>query len=47
MPLQKGPKAKGKGMSANIRTLMHEGRPQPQAVAIAYRLAGEKKRKGK
>jgi hypothetical protein len=37
MPLVKGPKAKTKkGFSENIRREMHEGKPQKQAVAIAY-----------
>ena len=42
MPLAKG-KSK-KVISENIRTEMHEGKPQKQAVAIAYREDGEKKR---
>jgi len=39
MPLRKG-KSK-KAVSANIRTLMHEGRPQKQAIAISMRKAGK------
>ena len=38
MPLKKG-KSK-KVVSANIRELMHSGRKQPQAVAIAMKTAG-------
>jgi hypothetical protein len=44
MPLKKG-KSKAT-VSANIRTLMHEGRPQKQAIAIAMSKAGKKKKKG-
>jgi hypothetical protein len=49
MPLRKGRKAKSKkGISHNIRTEMHAGRPQSQAVAIAMRLAGKRRpKKGK
>ena len=39
MPLKRG---KGKiVISENIRELRHSGRPQAQAVAIAYRKAGK------
>lgn len=38
MPLRKG-KSK-KVISGNIRMMMHEGRPQKQAVAIAMHEAG-------
>lgn len=48
MPLVKGKKAKTrKGFSENVKREMHEGKPQKQAVAIAYSEAGEKKKKGK
>lgn len=46
MPLKKG-KSK-KAITANIRTEMHHGKPQKQAIAIAMRVAGKRKpRKGK
>lgn len=43
MPLRKGRSAKV--ISANIRTLVKEGRPVKQAAAIAYSKAGKSKRK--
>lgn len=42
MPLKKG-KSK-KAISANIRTEMRAGKPQKQAIAIAYSKARKKKR---
>ncbi len=48
MPLVKGKKASSKkGFSENIRREMHEGKPQKQAVAIAYSEARRGKKKGK
>jgi len=43
MPLKKG-KSKAT-ISANIRELMHSGRPQKQAIAIAMSEAGMSKKK--
>lgn len=46
MPLMKGEKAKTKeGFSHNIEAEMNAGKPQKQAVAIAYSEAGEHKKK--
>ncbi len=44
MPLKSG-KSK-KVISSNIRTEMHHGKPQDQAIAIAYSKAGLSKKKG-
>jgi len=43
MPLQSG-KSKS-AISANIKTLRHEGYPQRQAIAIAMSKAGKSKKK--
>ena len=45
MPLRKGSSRKVIGQ--NIKTEMAAGRPQKQAVAIALRVAGKPKPKGK
>ncbi len=46
MPLIKGKKAKTRaGFSENVRREMDSGKPQKQAVAIAYSVADEKKKK--
>lgn len=45
MPLKKD--SGRKTMSANIRTEMKAGKPQKQAVAIAYSVARKSGKKGK
>ena len=46
MPLVKGKAAKTrKGFSENVRREVEAGKPQKQAVAIAYSQAGEKNKK--
>jgi hypothetical protein len=48
MPLIKGAKAKTrKGFGENVKREMEAGKPQKQAVAIAYSEAGEVKKKKK
>lgn len=46
MPLIKGAKPNSKGFKQNIKTEMAAGKPQKQAVAIAYSESKTKK-KGK
>lgn len=46
MPLVKGKKAKTReGFSQNVRTEYHHGKPLKQAVAIAYSVARQSKKK--
>lgn len=48
MPLVKGAKARTrKGFGENVKREMEAGKPQKQAVAIAYSEAGEKKKPSK
>ncbi len=48
MPLVKGAKARTKkGFGENIKREIEAGKPQKQAVAIAYSEAGEKRKKKK
>ena len=43
MPLKKG--SSKKVIAANIRTEMHAGKPQKQAIAIAFSKAKKQKKK--
>lgn len=46
MPLVKGAKAKTKkGISENIKREIESGKPQKQAIAIAYSVADKSKKK--
>lgn len=47
MPLKKGAKPGSKGFKDNIKAEIDSGKPQKQAVAIAYSESGEKKKKKK
>jgi len=48
VPLVKGQKAKTRqGMSANIKREIKAGKPQKQAVAIAYSVARKAKGRGR
>lgn len=45
MPLKKGQKPGSAGFKANVSREVHAGKPVNQALAIAYSLAKEKKKK--
>jgi len=47
MPLKKGAKPGSKGFKDNIKAEIAAGKPQKQAVAIAYSESGERKNKKK
>lgn len=44
MPLKKGAKPGSKGFSSNVRADVNAGKPQRQAIAIAYSEAKKKKK---
>lgn len=46
MPLKKGAKPGSKGFKDNIKAEIFAGKPQKQAVAIAYSEAKQGKKKG-
>jgi hypothetical protein len=45
MPIKKG--SNHKTISKNISTLRHEGKPEKQAIAIAFSVAGKIRKKAK
>ncbi len=45
MPLKKGAKPGSPGFKSNIKAEMAAGKPQKQAIAIAYSEAKEKKKR--
>ena len=47
MPLKKSAKPGSKGFGQNIKAEMNAGKPQRQAVAIAYSVARKGGKKGK
>ena len=47
MPLQKGAKPGSKGFVKNIKAEIKAGKPQKQAVAIAYSAARRGNKRGK
>ena len=47
MPLKKGAKPGTKGFKENIKAEMAAGKPQKQAIAIAFSESGERKKKKK
>lgn len=47
MPLKHGAKPGSKGFGSNIKAEMRAGKPQKQAVAIAYSVARKGKKKKK
>ncbi len=45
MPLKKGAKPGSKGFKSNIKAEIRAGKPQKQAVAIAYSVSRRKKKR--